>query len=181
MTDVQEIPITDTTTFALFDITDMYTNIPMQKLSQIINDICDQTLIPQEVKREHITLVHTILKQNYFQFQEQIYKQITGLAMGAPFSPTFSEIYLQYIDHSTIYEILLKHNILDYFRYVDDNLIVYNTKKTDITEVINRFIKATHPLQFTIEKQKNNQINFLDITIKERTQPNQIRHIQKTH
>jgi hypothetical protein len=62
-----------------------------------------------------------------------------GLAMGAPSSPTFSEIYLQYIQHSTIYEILLKHDILGYFRYIDDILIVYNTKKTDITEVLNSF------------------------------------------
>jgi peptide methionine sulfoxide reductase MsrA len=87
-----------------------------------------------------------------FQFQEQIYKQTTGLAMGAPSSPTFSEIHLQYKEHSTIYEILLKHNILGYFRYVDDILIVYDTKQTDITEVLNSFNKATHPLQFTIEK-----------------------------
>jgi hypothetical protein len=69
-----------------------------------------------------------------------------GLAMGATSSPTFSEIYLQYIEHSTIYEILLKHNILSYFWYVDNNLIVYDTKKTDITEVLNSFNKATRPL-----------------------------------
>jgi hypothetical protein len=69
-----------------------------------------------------------------------------GLDMGAPSSPTFSEIYLQYIEHGTIYKILLKYNKLGCFRYVDDILIVYDTKKTDITEVLNSFNKATHPL-----------------------------------
>jgi hypothetical protein len=43
MTDLQEIPITDTTTFTSFDITEMYTNIPTQKLPKIINDICDHS------------------------------------------------------------------------------------------------------------------------------------------
>jgi hypothetical protein len=105
--------------------------------------------------------VRTILKQNYFQFQKQVYRQTTGLA-----TPTFSETYLQYTEHRTIYEILLKYNILAYFRYVDDILIAYDTNKTDITEVLNSFNKATHPLQFTIEKEKNTQICFLDITIK---------------
>jgi hypothetical protein len=168
MTDLQEIPITDTTTFASFDITDMYTNIPIQKLPQII-DIYDQILTPQKVKGELITLVRTILKQNYFQFQEQIYTQTMGLAMGAPSSPAFSEIYLLYIEHRTIYKILLKYNILGYFRYVDNILIVYDTKNTDITEVLNSFNKSTHPLQFTIEKEKSNQINFLDIKSKKNT------------
>jgi hypothetical protein len=91
MIDLQEILITDTTTFVTFDITDMYTNIPTQKLPQIINGIGDKTLTPQEVKREFITPVHTILKQNYFQLQEQIYKQTTVPVMGAPFLPPFQK------------------------------------------------------------------------------------------
>jgi hypothetical protein len=61
--------------------------------------------------------------------------------MGTPYSPTFSEIYLQYLEHSSIYEILLKYNILGYFCYVDDILIAYDNKTTDITEVLNRFNK----------------------------------------
>jgi hypothetical protein len=85
--------------------------------------------------------------------------------MGAPSSPTFSEIYLQHIEHKIIYEILLKHNILGYLRYVDDILIIYDKKKTVITDVLNNFNNATHPLQFTTKKEKNNQINFLDITM----------------
>jgi hypothetical protein len=105
-------------------------------------------------------------KQNYFQFQNQVYKQNTGLALGPPSSSTFSELYLQYLEHTITYDILLRHNIMGYFRYVDDILIAYDSNKTNISEVLNSFNVATHPLNFTIEKEQNIQLNFLDITIK---------------
>ena len=69
-----------------------------------------------------------------------------------------------------IYDILTKHNILGYFRYVDDVLLVYDSTVTDILEVLNDFNKATQPMYFTIEREENNQLNFLDIKIKKRKQ-----------
>jgi len=166
MNDLKEIPINEFTTFASFDITDMYTNIPTHKLPPVIKDICNQTHAPRRFKNELITLVQTVLKQNYFQFQEQTYIQTKGLAMGAPSSSTLSEDYLQHLEHKTLYKILLTHNILGYFRYVDDILIVYDKQKTNINNLLNSFNNAANPLQFTMEHETNNQINFLDITIK---------------
>ena len=107
---------------------------------------------------------------NYFQYRDQIYKQKTGLAMGAPSSSILSELYLQYIEHTIIFDTLTKHNILGYFRYVDDVLLAYDTTVTDIHEVLHDFNKATQPMSFTIEKEENNQLNFLDITIKKGNQ-----------
>src|SRR5215510_7525632 len=122
MNDLKEIPINEFTTFASFDIADMYTNIPTQKLPPVIKDICNQTHTPRRFRNELTTLVQTVLKQNYFQFQEQNYIQTKGLAMGAPSSSTLSEIYLQHLEHKLLYKILLTHNILGYFRYVDESL-----------------------------------------------------------
>jgi hypothetical protein len=45
--------------------------------------------------------------------------------MDAPTSSVFSEIYLQYIQNTEIYDLLLKYHIIGYFRYVDDILIIY--------------------------------------------------------
>ena len=74
--------------------------------------------------------------------------------MGAPSSSILSELYLQYTEHITIYDILMKHNILGYFRYVDDILIVYDTTKTDILKVLDDFNDNAHPLCFTLEREK---------------------------
>jgi hypothetical protein len=143
----------------------MYTNIPTTKIPSIITEICNNLSILKSVRIELIKLIETVLRQNYFSFQNDIYKQTTGLAMGAPTSAILSEIYLQYIEHTLLINILNNNNILGYFRYVDDILIVYNKKSTNIDMVLEQFNNLTTNLNFTIEKEHNNRINFLDITI----------------
>jgi hypothetical protein len=76
-----------------------------------------------------------------------------GLAMGAPTSTILAETYLQHMEHKHLYQILLKHKIAGYFRYVDDILIVYNQKKTNIDKTIIEFNKQKKNITFKIEKE----------------------------
>ena len=46
--------------------------------------------------------------------------------MGEPTQSVFSEIYLQYLENTNIFDILVKHHTLGYFRYVEDILVFYN-------------------------------------------------------
>ena len=85
--------------------------------------------------------------------------------MGSPTSSVFSEIYLQYMESTAIFDILVCNNITGYFRYVDDILIVYDKTITDKIEVFDSFNKIMPKMKFTIEKERENTINFLDITI----------------
>jgi hypothetical protein len=49
--------------------------------------------------------------------------------MGAPTSAILAEVFLQYLEHTQIADILKKHQIIDYHRYMDDILIMYNPQK----------------------------------------------------
>jgi hypothetical protein len=91
--------------------------------------------------------------------------QHDGLAMGAPTSSILSEFYLQHLENSKIYDILLNCNIVGYFRYVDDLLIIYNERKTDKEDLLYHFNNITPKLNFTIEKEMGDSINFLFLTI----------------
>jgi len=95
--------------------------------------------------------------------------QNDGLAMGAPTSSIFSEIYLESLDNQEILQLLNKHNIKVYFRYVDDILIVYDRNTSNIHDVTEDFNNIAPELKFTLEREMNRQINYLDITI-QRTQ-----------
>jgi hypothetical protein len=166
MLEIQDIkPYNPNLRLASFDITNMYTNIPTLQLPIIISNICKFQNTPSEIKNELIKITKTLLKQNYFSFQDSIYRQTEGLAMGASTSAIFSEIYLQYMEHTTLAEILIKHNIQGYFRYVDDILLIYDITTTDINSVLNQFNSVVPDLKFTLENETNGQLNFLDITI----------------
>jgi len=86
--------------------------------------------------------------------------------MGAPTSSIFSEIYLQFLENTKIYDILQKTRVEGYFRYVDDILIVYNENFTDVNEIHNMFNSVSPDLNFMLEQEQNNGLNFLDLTIK---------------
>jgi hypothetical protein len=137
----------------------MYSNVPTSDL------ICDQQLIDGKVKHGLINLSKVVLEQNYFHFENNFYSQESGLAMRSPTSSVFSEIYLQYMENTEIFDILVHNNITGYFRYVDDILVVYDKNITAIIEVFDSFNKLIPTMKFAIEKEIENKINFLDITI----------------
>ena len=97
------------------------------------------------------------------------FAQNDGLAMGAPTSSIFSEINLQSLENQEIHQLLNKHNIKGYFRYVDDILIVYDRNTSNIHDIAEHFNNIAPELKFTLEIEMNRQINYLDITI-QRTQ-----------
>ena len=59
----------------------------------------------------------------------------------------------------------MKHHIIGYFLYVDDILIVHKNNATNIHKVLTTFNNVTPTMQFTMEEEYKNKINFLDITI----------------
>ena len=165
MEDLKNIPFNNRLKLASFDISNMYTNIPTQQLPDIITYLCKQNYVNHLTQTEILKLCNTILEQNYFEYQDTFYSQTQGLAMGTPTSSVLSKIFLQYIEHTQIYDIPRQHNIIGYFRYVDDILIVYNDKDTNIQNLLKLFNNISPTLNFTIEHEVNNSINFLDLTI----------------
>jgi hypothetical protein len=118
----------------------MYTNIPTSELKYIIKNIVDQNHNMSNIENDELlNLLNFILEQNYFQFKNQFYKQNDGLAMGAPTSAILADTFIQYPEHTVIYQILKKHQIIDYYRYVDDILIIYNEQHTNIQSTLDEF------------------------------------------
>jgi coproporphyrinogen III oxidase-like Fe-S oxidoreductase len=74
----------------------MYTNIPTSTVVKIIRDTLTKEENPPATIQEINTVIKIILEQNYFQHNNQYYKQKEGLAMGAPSSSILSEIYLRF-------------------------------------------------------------------------------------
>ena len=129
----------------------MCTNIPTDELLAIIEAACNNNEVEKDLKCDILKLLKVIIEQNYFQFMGKTYTQHDGLAMGAPTSSILSEFFLQHLENSKIYDILLNYNIVGYFQYVDDLLIIYNERKADIEELLYRFNDITTKLNFTIE------------------------------
>jgi hypothetical protein len=106
----------------------MYTNIPVHEVQNTVKNTLDENYnISQEMKVEIINPLNTILEQNYIKHNGKWYKQNDGLAMGASTSAVLAETFIQHLEYTIIMDILKKFQIMDYHRYVEDILIIYNT------------------------------------------------------
>ena len=80
-----------------FDITSLYTNIPIIDTLNIIKDYVNnddqftrKTAIPQD---KFLDLVHLVLTTTWY--NSQFYQETDGVAMGGPASSTTAEIDMQ--------------------------------------------------------------------------------------
>jgi hypothetical protein len=110
-------------------------------------------------------LTDAVINQNYFKYNNQYYKQQEGRDMEAPTSSILLEIFIQNLEHKQILHVLTKHNILNYFRYIDDIVIIYDKRRTNINNVLFKFSNLYKTLQFTVEEGNPDKINYLDTTI----------------
>jgi hypothetical protein len=167
MKDLADISCVPGLKIASLNISNMHTNIPIKDLLDIIDVMCKNHNLESTLIQEILKITRLITTQNYFKFRDKMYLQKNGLAMGAPTSSILSEIYLQYLENTKIYDILSSSKIQGCFRYVDDILVIYNRNYTYIEEVQNSFNNITPGLNFTLELENDNKLNFLDLTITE--------------
>jgi len=152
-------------TLASLDITNLYSNIPVKETRTILANIMTQNPIDPHTKQELLKWYDVITMQNYFAHKGKTVIQQDGLAMGAPSLGLIAEIFLQHIEHSHLAHLTHKHKIINYCRYVDDILLIFNSSHTDIQKILADFNSLHHKLQFTAETEKDHALNYLDISI----------------
>lgn len=121
---------------------------------------------------EVIELLKIITKQNYFQHENNYYEQKNGLPMGSPLSGILANIFLNNIEKNNILNAnnKYKNNIIYWHRYVDDILVLFDGTERQLTQLHNYINTIHHNIKFTMEKESNKTINFLDISIQNKDQ-----------
>jgi hypothetical protein len=149
------------------DIKDLYVKIPTNTTLNIINKTLKHNNIDTYIRKEIMITIRLITNQNYFHYEGKFYKPKSGVAMGSPLSGILAEIYLQQIEQSRIKHLLEDGRIIYCNRYVDDIFLIYDQTKIN-PQIINiEFNKQYNELQFTTNEELNNQINYLDLTLKD--------------
>lgn len=97
----------------------------------------------------------------YCIFNDKVYKQLDGTPMGSAISSLLADIVMDDLESDCLQK--LGFSPLFYFRYVDDIILCIPENKVDFT--LETFNSYHNKLQFTIENEKDNRINFLDTII----------------
>jgi len=140
-----------------FDVKSLFTNIPVKEtISYICNKIpADKLPIEKDTLR---TLLEMACTNIMFTFNKNIYMQYEGMAMGTNLGPTMAAFCMDMI------EIKMKKDVMFYKRYVDDVFAIFKTK-LQASKFLKDINKIHKNIQFTMEEERNNSINFLDIRV----------------
>ena len=158
-----------------FDVLSLYTNVPVME----VIEICTEHLYRHEQK-------HPPIDRNTFIILAKIascdvlmsthdgyYKQVVGLAMGSPPAPHLANSWMSKFGNT------IKGEAVLYARYMD--AIIWNIKRIDIEEKL-ATINNLHPsLKFTIKREENGSIPFLDMKIIHNNWTIVINLVQQTH
>ena len=103
---IRTFPVEDDEIMVSFDVTSLYTNIPIIDTLNIIKDhvhsddqFTGRTAIRQD---KFLDLVNLVLTTTWCTFKSQFYQQTDGVAMGGPASSNTTEIYMQVHESTAI-------------------------------------------------------------------------------
>lgn len=136
-----------------FDVVSMYTNIDIDTAIWWIKGILPPTV-------ENGWLVdglELVMKNNYFSFNNVIYRQKKGTAMGTSVAPTFAVLFLGAVEEKVRNEFKMTLSC----RFIDDGFLI--AENDCIQEYLGRMTELSK-LEFTWEEHKK-EAAFLDLVI----------------
>jgi len=78
------------------DIKDMYVNLPIKGIIQTTKFWLNRNSNnSKQITQQTLNIITTLIEQNYFQYNGEIYQPTKSIAMGSPLSSTMAEIYIQ--------------------------------------------------------------------------------------
>ena len=148
-----------------FDVCSLYTNIPLEETIKLVAEkvfSSSSTNVPPFSKKTFIKLL-TFATSGMFLYNNSLYKQVDGVAMGSPLGPSLANFFLGHLEQHNIFN---KSGINPklYVRYVDDIFAVFD-KNVKFQPFLDHINHQHGNIKFTVEESVNNVLAFLDTSI----------------
>ena len=150
-----------------FDIESLFTNIPLHEtLDMILSQLFPN---PDDVyegfnKKQFKVLLELATTTSTFLFNDRLYEQIDGVAMGSPCGPTLANAFLCYCEERWLGDCPAEFKPFLYRRYVDDTFLLF--KDSDHVDQFLDYLNLKHTnIKFTKESEQDNTLPFLDVLV----------------
>ena len=161
-----------------FDVKSLFTNIPLREcIDFAVSYNTDENTNLKLSKDDLVKLFSLATAQTHFLFDGKVFDQIDGVAMGSPLAPVLAKLFLGHHEHSWLSK-YKGPSIQFYRRYVDDTFCLFNNEQ-DVSLFFD-FLNSQHDnIKFTMEKESNNTLAFLDIFINNKDPSNLITSVYR--
>ena len=153
------IHLQDNETLVSFDVSSLYTNVPVLEAINVSADLMynPRNPTPPVSKATFIELAKIASCNVIMSTHDGMYQQTDGLAMGSPPAPHLANAWMSQFDAT------IKGTSTLYTRYMDD--ILCNKLLEEVDTTLTNINSLHTNLKFTIEKPNDGAIPFLDMKI----------------
>ena len=150
--------------FSSYKISSLFKNVPLAEIIQICADtLHNSQLLPPRFRKEiFIKLMNVMTKSVEFSFDNVMYKQTDGVAMGSLLSPALANIFAGYYENKLFASVT---KLLLCTSYIDDTFAIFRSG-AKAEKIFTAFNSLHSALKFTMEKEASQTLPFLDVKIK---------------
>lgn len=159
-------PLAKEALLVTIDVVGLYTNIPHTEVNTSISAAMDRYDTSDDIP--HLPLLQSviqhILKNNVFQFDDKIYRQTFGTAMGTPMAPSIANIFMAWLEDRILKESAWEIKENTWKRFIDDIVMLWFHGEENLLHFL-KWINTLHPtIQFTAQFGTSN-IAYLDVNL----------------
>jgi hypothetical protein len=170
--EIEDLEISDSTILVTFDIESLYTNINQDEAAKTILSILYKNFNTNKgFCILHPMIIYEFLNfifdNNYIMFNDQIFKQHYGIAMGTSVAPTIANIYMWELENnlfSKLNNINSKLIPKKYYRYLDDIFVIWDQSLEELINFRDIFNSMDPNIKLTMSYDFNT-IDYLDLII----------------
>ena len=138
------------------DVVGLYPSIPHEAGLSALKKVLENRSVKKIPTENLIKMAEFVLKNNIFEFNNKVFQQISGTAIGTKFAPPYARICMDRVEQEL--------QPLLWLRFIDDIFFIWTHGKEELKKFIENFNNFTPNLRFTYEYSEKS-ISFLDLII----------------
>ena len=157
-----KIDIPNDTLLVTADVVALYSGIPHEAGLSALSEALDKRTRKEIPTENIIKMAEFVLKNNFFEFDTNVYQQISGTAIGTKFAPPYACIFIDNFETKFSESQNLKP--LVWFRYIDHIFFVRTHGEENLRNFRTEFNLFSDDIKFTYGY-NTDTISFLDIKV----------------
>ena len=145
------------------DVVGLYPNIPHNAGLNALSNMLEAREHKAVSNEDLVKMARFVLENNYFEFNGDFKKQISGTAIGTKFALPYACIFMDDLETKFLQSQSLQP--LVWFRYIDDIFFIWTHGNDKLEKFLDDLNSFDNNVKFTHEPSKDNVI-FLDLIMK---------------
>jgi len=165
---IEQLEVQPHTKMVSFDVVNLFTSVPIGEALAVLRRRLEEDGSLNERTSmtidQIVELTEYCVRNTYFQYKDEYFKQVDGMAMGSPLSPVLCNLFMSDLEKTAMEKSQQKPKI--WLRYVDDTFALWEYGEDSLNGFLGYLNGINKAIKFTMEQENEGRLAFLDTLVK---------------